>query len=128
MGKEVLTPNAGVGQPVTFQICIYNRSGSPQSISFASDSFPSQWVYASCDSSDQANIQCTSDGQPNGGSVSWGPSSGSQYVLPNNADLLLFVTGSYNAAGTWCNAPGNYSLTLSTGTIGGVDRPCAVVN
>lgn len=127
MGKDVLTPNAGVGQPVTFQICIYNRSGSAQSIRFVTDSFPSQWSYTSCNSSD-SNLQCTSDGQPNGGSVIWGPSSGSQYVLNNGADLLLSVTGSYNAAGTWCNAPGDYSLTLSSGSLGGTDQPCAVVN
>ncbi len=129
MGKRTLTPSVVAGQPATYEICIFNRSGAPQTISFATDSFPQQWSYLSCSSSDPGNIQCTSDGQPNGGTVSWGPSGGGQYILADGADLALTVTGSYSAAGSWCNAPANYTLNLAGGgTLKGTDTACVVVN
>lgn len=117
------------GQAVTYQICIYNRSGNPQQIQLVTDSFPQQWTYISCNASDGA-IACINDGNPGGEMVSWGKADNTAYTLPDGADLLLTVTGSYGAANpAWCNDPGNYTLFYAGGgTLGGTDRPCVAVN
>jgi uncharacterized repeat protein (TIGR01451 family) len=132
MGKQRLgAANVAVGQAVTYQICLYNRSGEPQpvQIQLITDTFPQQWTYISCNASDGA-IACINDGNPGGETVSWGKSDNTAYSLPNNTDLFLTVTGSYGVANpAWCNDPANYTLFYAGGgTLGGTDQPCVAVN
>jgi hypothetical protein len=121
IAKVATTYNTGPNQPITFTICIVNRTGGPVFIQDIQDTFPNQWAWLTGNpcGSDSAAVACSQPIGPFGGGVTWFDSSG-PITLNNFEQLNLTVNGSYvgpdPSGQPWCNRYGTELIVNVNGS------------
>jgi uncharacterized repeat protein (TIGR01451 family) len=120
----------GVGQQISYTICIINTSGGQILLRDVQDTLPDQWFWGSPSCSFSAvparsDLGCNGASTINGGPpIAWAnPTLGQPVTLNPNDRINLTVTGSYQGAGVsagqqWCNSGAtDIVITLFDGTV-----------
>jgi hypothetical protein len=132
ISKSATTYSTSPNQPITYTICIFNRSGGQVVIQDIQDNFPLEWRWAPVPcGSDTPGVDCSPPLGLNGGGVTWASTPG-PITINDNQQLNLTVSGSYTAPDSsgqpWCNRYGaEFIVNVISGPAPVVDPVAACV-